>query len=107
MIEGVEITYVLPDECKSCYAVSIHKHLLARSGLPIVKENYVLISSAEGKELIEKYGITKVPTVIVRGRDNGVLADSFEKIDGVYVFKDMEQLTNVTYFDIAAGKIVE
>ncbi len=62
----VDITYLTDNSCATCYNVSTHKTILERGfNMKIAKENYADISDAKGKELVQKYNISSVPTVIL------------------------------------------
>jgi len=62
----ITITYLTDDSCTKCYdAESFHKPILKGLGVTFDKEQRVDISSEEGKLLVKKYGIKKVPTIIL------------------------------------------
>lgn len=61
----VSITYLTDNSCKDCYNVKIHKTVLENYGVDIVNESSIDISSSEGQDLVTKYSITEVPTIIV------------------------------------------
>ena len=60
----VKVIYIADKSCKTCYNVTNHRLILQRAGIEIGKEQTVDITSAEGKQLLTKYKITKVPTVM-------------------------------------------
>ena len=78
------------------------------------KENKVDISSAEGKALVEKYAIKKVPTVVISGDLREY--EGFDTVwgqvgsieeDGTYVFRQLEVLSqNIVYKDLTTGEVV-
>ncbi len=64
----VEVTYLTDKSCDKCYDVAQHKAILANPkgfNVNFAKETTYDISDAKGKELVAKYNITAVPTVIL------------------------------------------
>lgn len=64
----VSVTYLNDSACIECYDVRIHRQILTSPqsfAIAFDKEETVDISSTRGRELIAKYNITKVPTVIL------------------------------------------
>lgn len=111
----VGITLLKDDACKECYDVNIHKQILARMGLALQKEAAVSISSEQGKELVKKYAIMSVPTVILNGDVAAYKfftqiwpqAGSIED-DGTYVFRHLSVLgPGIKYKDLKTGTIIE
>ena len=75
------------------------------------KEEAYDISDAKGKELIAKYNITKVPTIIlseeIKAYPSSTALNQFfsaEK-DGSYVFRKMDDVG--TYRDLALNQVVK
>ncbi len=108
----VSITYLTDESCSDCYDVMNNKKILEGSyGVSLANEKTIDVSSDEGKELIEKYKIEKVPTFFV---DNEIavyqaLLSVWKDIgsiesDGMYVFRVVEQLG--TYYDLETKDIV-
>ena len=109
----VDITYLTDKTCTECYNVSQHRLILANPqgfAMKLEKEETYDISDAKGKELIAKYSITKIPTVILSNEIDAYPSSlplkqffSVEK-DGSYVFRKMEVVG--TYKDLAANQVV-
>lgn len=107
----VELVILNDSSCATCYDASLHKLVLPRFGVTVDKESVVDISSAEGKAYIEKYNITKVPTIILSS-DASVynsLVLIWQQVgnkekDGWYVFRATEQMGD--YKDLTSGQIV-
>jgi hypothetical protein len=96
----VTITYLLDSECDTCYDYTIHRNVLGSYGIEIVEEKFVDISIPEGEELIEKYNITKVPTIIIS--EDGQVYPNLMAIweivgtiedDGNLVFRELDQIS--------------
>ena len=110
----VDITYLADKTCTECYNVSQHKLILANPqgfAMRLEKEEAYDISDAKGKELIAKYNITKVPTIIlseeIKAYPSSTALNQFfsaEK-DGSYVFRKMDDVG--TYRDLALNQVVK
>lgn len=64
----INITRLTVKNCDDCFDTDIITGKL--SSIKIIKDKYIDVFSAEGKELINKYGIVKAPTVILQGDVN-------------------------------------
>lgn len=113
-IEGlVEVTYLTDSSCTECYDVKKHDLALGNLGINTANAKIIEVSSDAGKQLIEKYQITKIPTVLVSGeldaytvfkstwQDVGMVAD-----DGTHIFTELD-LMGDSYKDLGSGKIIE
>lgn len=108
----LQITYLTVDECSDCYDVSLHQSALANLGISGQEEKTVDVSSEQGQEIVEKYGIVAAPTVLIGGEVDvytslsqiweayGNVAD-----DGTYVFTNTEAMGN--YYDLQQNKMIE
>ncbi len=108
----INIIYLTDKSCADCYEVNQHKQILANSfAIKIDKEETYDISDAKGKELITKYNITQVPTVILSNEISAypsiqVLKQFFSvEKDNAYVFRMLS--TVGTYRDLAANQVVK
>ncbi len=98
--------------CSTCYDVSMNKNILARMGITPAEEFSYDVSSDEGKELISKYNITKVPIIILS--PDAKLYDIFVQAwpqvgdvaeDGWYVMRTPEILGPIK--DLSTGQLVQ
>jgi thioredoxin-related protein len=111
-IEGlVKLTMIVDKQCDKCYNASAHKPILERFGVYISKEETIDYSSMMGKNLISKYNIKKIPTILLSKEANvyNTLTDVWKEVgsiekDGVYVFRSVEGMG--TYRDLSSGQIV-
>ncbi len=109
----VEMTYLLDESCPQCFNASIYRKVLEDPkgfGVSFEKEEILDIRDARAKELIAKYNITQVPTVILSEEINVYPSRqslkqffSVEK-DGSYVFRKVSVLGN--YKDLMSNKVV-
>ncbi|MEK6983107.1 MAG: hypothetical protein AABX33_00910 [Nanoarchaeota archaeon] len=110
----VNVIYLTDNSCTECYDVNQHRQILTNPqsfAVTLDKEESIDISDARGKELIARYNISKVPTVIISDEINVypsrvVLRQFFSaENDGSYVFRSVQILG--TYKDLAANQIVK
>ena len=105
----IDIVYLLDEKCEDCYDVEVHKQILTSPGgfdLSFNSEKKIDISDDEGKELVEKYNIEKVPTVIL-SNDVSVypFVESLQRFftigwDGSYIFTNFQAMGNIVYNDL-------
>lgn len=107
-----ELIYLSDISCIECYDVSRHEISLLNFGMKVFKEKTIDISSQEGKELVKKYNITRVPTILLFGdlKEYSNFQQAWSQVgtitsDGVYVFRGTEVMG--TYKDLKTGKIIE
>ena len=110
----VKITYLTDKSCAECYNVSIHEQILASPqsfAIKLDKKELYDISDAKGKELIAKYNITSVPTVILSKEVMAypiypALKQFFTVADdSSFVFRAPQVLG--TYKDLSTDKVVK
>ena len=109
----VTMTYLLDRSCKECFNSSIYKNVLADPrgfAVTFEKEERLDVSDAKAQNLISKYNITQVPTVILSADINAYPSQqalkqffSVEK-DGSFIFRKVSSLGN--YKDLALNKVV-
>jgi hypothetical protein len=110
----VEVTYLTDDSCEECYDVEQHRDIMMMAfGVYINEEEMIDISSAEGKELLEKYDITKVPTILMseeagKYQTIQLVWDQLGTIeeDGTYVFRGFEMTQDLMYKDLETNQLV-
>ncbi len=111
-IEGLaSLITVTDNSCSSCYNPSIHKSILLRFGIKPTEESVHDRNSTEGNQLLVKYNITNVPTILVS--PDAKVYTSFVQVwesvgtvesDGWFIFRATEQMGN--YTDLTTGKLV-
>jgi serine kinase of HPr protein (carbohydrate metabolism regulator) len=112
-VVGLVTLVMLNDKtCNICYDVLVNKQILARFGIATDKEFSYDINSDEGKDLISKYKITKVP-IIILSPEAKVYTD-FAQVwsqvgtvenDEWYAMRSPELLG--TYKDLSTNQIVQ
>lgn len=115
LIGLVDAIYLADSTCSDCYKPeTAQKNILTQGfGVGLKSERKVDIASAEGKVLVAKYKITKVPTMLLSPDvDQYVQLKSIwtsvgtVESDGWYVFREMQRLGDVTYKDLSTNNII-
>lgn len=109
----VTMTVLLDKSCDECYNPNnVHKLIFQKMGIVFKDEKNIDISSLAGKELIDKFSIEKVPTVLLSGdvSEYPGLVDSWKDVGtvedgGVYVFRKLEIIGQV-YRDLVTNNII-
>ena len=108
----VELILLQDSSCTGCYDASVHQQILGQLSLVFSDVRSVDISSAEGQALIAQYGITSVPTALLRG--DYLLYPGFEAVwptvgsfaeDGTAVFTNLDAL-ELPYKNLSSGELV-
>lgn len=109
----VDLIYLTDNSCTQCYNVTLHKLILARFGLFLNSEKSIDTSSTEGKNLVSKYKITKVPTIVLskEAKDYESFVELWSQVgtienDNVFIFRNFEVL-NVPYKDLTTNSVIE
>jgi hypothetical protein len=97
----VQVILLTDNSCAECYDVNVHMQILPRFGVYISNSLAYDIASTKGKELLQKYNITKVPTILLS--PDAAVYDALNSIwnqvgtvekDGWYVFRATEEMGN-------------
>ncbi|MBD3361893.1 hypothetical protein GF358_03830 [Candidatus Woesearchaeota archaeon] len=114
-LEGlVDITYVKDKSCEKCYEVEQHKVIMEMAfGLFIQNEETIDINSAKGAEILQKYDITKVPTILLSSEaaKYPAIQEVWEQIgttekDGTLVFRGFDMTQDIVYKDLSTGELI-
>lgn len=103
----VTLTNVIDSKCDYCYDVNLHKNALKYVGISPIFEKTIDINEDAGRELVKKYNITKVPTIILdeEARFYPLFIESLTDIgtkeeDGSFIIRRLEDF-NLTYKNIS------
>lgn len=111
-VKGLARLVMLNDSsCRECYIVT--DHLLALKGSGVMLESYraVDVSDAEGRELVKKYNITAVPTILLSNMQD---YESFKNLwktfgsiegDGTYIFRHFNEWPGHAYKNPVNGTV--
>lgn len=110
----VSITYLTDSGCESCYdPKSLRQILTSNFGVTFDQETAIDVESAEGRALMNKYDIKQVPAIVLSTEAGAYasLANVWKNVgtvesDGSFVFRKNETLNQVTYKDLATGKVI-
>ena len=110
----VDISYLTDKSCEECYNVNMHRSIITSPssfGMKLNKEETYDISDAKAKQLVLKYNITQVPTIILSGETSvyptsKILRQFFSiEKDGSFVFRRVQSVG--TYKDLTTNEIVK
>ena len=97
-----ELIMITDESCTECYDVTINKRIIEGMGVVIDKESTFDVNSAEGKKLISKYNISKVPAILIspEAREYKTLVNAWRQVgsieeDGWFVMRKPEVLGNI------------
>lgn len=110
----VSVATISDLSCTSCYnATETHLPIIVRFGVYIKESKSLDATSAEAVELIQKYNIKSLPTVLMskEAADYTGLVNAWKDVgtlesDNVMVFRNNEIL-GLGYKDLTTGKIIE
>lgn len=107
---SVKVVFLNDTECLDCYDVFVHKKILPNFAVSEYNESVVSTQSEEGKTLIKKYNITKVPTILISGDIEvyPALTQVWQSVgtvesDGTYVFREISAMGSVKFTDLGAS----
>ena len=112
----VDLVYLTDSSCADCYKVQdVQRPILTQGyGVALRSEQTVDAASAEGKKLISRYTITKIPTILLSPEADQYsnIKDIWQSVgtvaaDGWYVFTGLSQLGNITYKDLIENQVVK
>ena len=110
---SVSVYYLVDGACATCYNVTFHRNILHQLGFDIGEEQFIDISDDTGQQFIDDYNITLVPTFILSedAEDNALFNRVWGDVgtkeqDGNYVFRKVDALANITYYNLATDEIV-
>lgn len=107
----VNVILLNDSSCANCYDVNLHLQILDRFAVKILNTTTIDVSSSDGQNLISKYNITKVPTLLISS--DAALYPNLDSVwsqvgtvasDGEYVFRTTEVMG--IYHNLQTGKII-
>jgi hypothetical protein len=104
----LSVTRIIYSNCTDCYDIGIILNALRQAGATIVKDESVDFYSAQGQELVKKYGLQKVPAFIANASiANNSAVEEFLGQISVNASDGTKVLTLVPppYFDVRIKKI--
>ena len=98
----IELTIVQNSKCSDCFDISTAVNHIKNANVNISRESTVDFSSQEGKSLIKKYGLGKLPSVIIKGEIEKLAIQGLEKKGDALIFSQISP----PYTDASTGKTV-
>ncbi|MBI2664661.1 thioredoxin family protein [Candidatus Woesearchaeota archaeon] len=105
----IEATKILLSGCEECFDIQNALEELKKQNVNLLTEKSLFIEDEEAKELIRRYGIEKIPALVISGEVNKTsqLAAYFEKTgvisgDGTAVYTNIKP----PYYNTTAKKVV-
>lgn len=109
----VTVTYLTMASCTDCYDVHLNRQYLNDSRITPYREIDIDAASPSGKQLIELYNITALPTILLDKEADAYtnLAPGWSVVgtqesDGTYVLRNLQRL-GVTYYDSGRKKLMK
>jgi hypothetical protein len=101
------------DTCAECYDVTAHKSIMENFGVYVVDEEILSIQTTKGRELMNKYNIDLLPTVILTGdvAAYNSLASIWsqvgsQEIDGAFILREGVKGMGI-YKDLNTNQIID
>ncbi len=95
IIGKVTMVMLTDDNCTECYNVEIHKKIMDQFGVYVADEESISIQTSRGRQMMEKYNINLLPTIILTGDVSAYssLNSVWPKIgtkesDGAFILRD-------------------
>lgn len=83
-------------------------------GVKPVEQETISYNSPEGKAMLSKYKLEKLPTAIISGDLNAYngfpevwLQGGTVEADGNYIFRSLDAIQGITYFDLNKNEVIE
>lgn len=105
---GIRITQITLADCNDCFDVSQAAAIIKKANVKVLEEKKIDAGSADAKALVAKYGIARLPALVVSGELNKsaqhrALFGALGNITGdAVVFRDIPPV----YFDTAKNEFV-
>lgn len=96
------VTVITPPKCDDCFEKESFAAAVKQMPNVNVTEAYLEYNSTEGKELIAKYGLTRLPSAVITGETANITIPSFQKKDDAYYFTE----TPPPYYNISSKRVV-
>ena len=111
-VKGVfTVTYLTDKTCKECYDPTLHRQALQNFGMQASEEKTIDRADKAGAQLIAKYKITSVPTLVLQGdlKEYSALGQIWSQVgtiekDGTYIFRAGQDIMGV-YKDLKTGQL--
>ena len=97
----IELTLIKHSKCKDCFDISTVVGNVKKTNANITKETTLEFDSQRAKEIISKYKIEKIPTIVITGEIDKINLQGLEKKGNILMLTKLEP----PYTNAATGKI--
>ncbi|MBI1936005.1 hypothetical protein HYS31_06200 [Candidatus Woesearchaeota archaeon] len=97
----IEITVLENSKCTDCFDISPFVEYIKGQNVKVMKERVMDYDSSEGKELVSKYKLNKVPALIVTGETEKAAIEGLEKKEDALVLSEIAP----PYTEVSTGEI--
>lgn len=104
----IEVKKILVPNCEACFDIGAVLESIKKQNVNVTKETTYVLSESEAKELIEKFGIKQLPTLIISGETNKTphLKSFFDSL-GEFSDENIVVFTGIKapYYDVSSAKV--
>lgn len=103
----IRITIITKKDCPDCFDINLLTDAIKQNQADITGQETLYLGDKKTDQLVQKYKITKVPTMLVAGELDknanlqGLWQNLGEVVDGVFVFRQVIP----PYIDVASGQL--
>ena len=101
----LQLTTIEDQNCKDCFNINTIAGSLKSNNVNITKEDALYLNSKEAKDLIAKYGLAKIPAIILVGETSKVKLDGFELNNDALIFNQVEPPYTNTKLNQVVGRV--
>lgn len=105
----IELVLIVPAKCDACVDGTLLMEAIEKQDVRVLSSKTLTADSADGLTLIETYGLTRAPIVLVRGEfEKEIVHEAFSSLggekneDGTLVL----QATQPVYLDLTSNEVV-
>ncbi|MBI3036037.1 hypothetical protein HYY71_06990, partial [Candidatus Woesearchaeota archaeon] len=102
----IELTLIKNSKCSDCFDISTIISHIKNANVNITKEKMYEFDSKEGKEIISKYKIDKIPSVVVTGEVDKVNIQGLEKKGSIILLTKLEPPYTNTLTGAIEGRVI-
>lgn len=97
----IELAVIKDSKCADCFDISQVVQYIKSAKVEVASERSIEFDSAEGKQLIAKYNLEKIPAVVVLGETDKANIEGFEKKNDALLFTQVPP----PYVNATSGEI--
>ncbi len=82
--------FTIKTDCINCFDIFSIVESVKKNNVKILKEETISKNSDKAKEFIQKYGIEKLPSIVIFGETNKTNLNGFEEVKDALIFKQVK-----------------